>query len=1284
MTRRSFFLFFLMVLTACPLLRGQGIDLSNTFVLGVDADAEGRIWAATMEGLNCYDGIRNREFLTYNSEISANYLNDVLCDRTAPLVWAATRKMGLVCYDTESERFTTYHADAGNPSTLLSDDITHIFQDEEGRIWLSTFTEGIERFDREKGTFVHYNASTVPGFHWGRVQRFLVQDDCLYLGYWEDGLGIISLKDGTAEYYRHDAKDPSSLPSDEVRALFLDPHGNLWVGTTAGLALLNRSGKNFTVFRHDPSDPHSLPDGAVYAIDITQDDRLLVGTDQGGVCILDLKGALFFAGKVDFGQLDLGMGLHDSQVSVRSFCYDYNGNLWIGTAGMGLIPCPLSPPGTRHLRYPYHLSASNASALALSPEGNLLVGLQSGTVDVLDARRRKPQPLDLSLSGSVQALCVDRDGCLWAGSSDDGVLAVSPRKRMHSRLGQESLMVYTFLEDADTMWIGSGSGLFKLSRKDGRVLRHYGRVEGLADNIVYALERDREGRLWVGTYGRGLIIFSGKMDSLTRYDLPTGFFSNSINDLYSDTEGRTWVATSDGLARFDWDYTSVSRVYTRRDGLSNDNIRALAQDAEGNLWMSTHNGISCLTREGIILNYDERDGLPDGNYLGGAVAVSRDGTLFFGNTDGVAWINPPVLLARKELPPVVFRTKPSDLSVSYKDGPLTVEFCVPDYVLASQVEYSYRIPKIDDEWRECSNQLTFNQLPHGNYNLEVRARLRNQGWDGAVSSIPISVEPPFWKGRWGWLLYLALAIWVVTMVVLLERRRTRKKIERERLLQNQQVGEERMLFYTNVTHELRTPLTLIIGPLDDLAEDPELSPSVKERIGRVNQSAHQLLGLINQLLEFRKTETRNRKLSVTRGNLSTFVEDLFARFSTAPDNPQVSYVSQVEPDLELYFDPDALTLILNNLLSNAVKYTPKGQITLSARREDPDHVVVRVQDTGYGIPDEAIPHLFDRYYQAGGANQATGFGIGLSLVKGLCDLHKIAIRLSSQVGEGTTFTLTMDARETYPEADHVEPASEVVRARTVPEPVPDESKPLVLVVEDNSGICDFIRESLEEEFRVSTAHNGKEGLAIALKQVPDIIISDIMMPVMDGIQLCRAVKNDMVTSHIPVILLTAKSSVESRKEGYDVGADSYIVKPFNRALLVSRIQNILTTRSRLAKLLAKGESPQELSTMDNSFIHKFTEAVEASIQENSADVESLAEKLCMSPSTLYRKVKGLTGIPPNEFIRNIKLDKAARLLIGTDMTVAEIAFQCGMGSPVYFRNCFKERFGKTPTEYRNG
>ena len=507
--------------------------------------------------------------------------------------------------------------------------------------------------------------------------------------------------------------------------------------------------------------------------------------------------------------------------------------------------------------------------------------------------------------------------------------------------------------------------------------------------------------------------------------------------------------------------------------------------------------------------------------------------------------------------------------------------------------------------------------------------------------------------------------------------------------------EERLRFYTNITHELRTPLTLILGPLEDLLSDATLSPKHANKISIIHDSATRLLNLINRILEFRKTETQNRKLSVAKGDLGQLVQEVGLRYKELNPNNKVNYHIHIETeDTEIFYDADMITIILDNLMSNAAKYTSEGDITLSLRSVEENQIKyteISVSDTGHGIDAEALPHIFDRYYQAKSKYQASGSGIGLALVKGLSELHEGILKVESAVDTGTTFTLRLLTENTYPNAIHAQHDMEkkpMDAEETTITDTPTENHPIVLVVEDNADIREYIRSSFTDIYEVITAKDGKEGCELAQARIPNIIVSDIMMPVMDGIELCKRIKEDMRTSHIPVILLTAKDSLQDKEEGYASGADSYLTKPFSAKLLHSRINNLLETRKKIASLLALADTqPKQesavssLNKLDNEFLQKITQIIEENLEMEKMDIAFIADKMCMSHSTLYRKIKGLTDMSANEFIRKVKMRKGVELLMSGQYTISEIAYMIGFSSVAYFRQCFKDEYGMSPSDY---
>ena len=522
--------------------------------------------------------------------------------------------------------------------------------------------------------------------------------------------------------------------------------------------------------------------------------------------------------------------------------------------------------------------------------------------------------------------------------------------------------------------------------------------------------------------------------------------------------------------------------------------------------------------------------------------------------------------------------------------------------------------------------------------------------------------------------------------------------------QRQQVNEERLRFFTNITHELRTPLTLILGPLDDISHSSDITKAVKHKLAVIYQSAVRLNELITQILEFRKTETDNRQLRVVKANVVDAVHEVSLKYEELAQKPDVAikFVAPENP-IMMYIDKEVIAIILDNLVSNAIKYTDQGNIDICVerRRSGERHLVdITVSDTGHGISATALPHIFDRYYQENGPHQASGTGIGLSLVKKLVTLHHGEVKVESNLEQGTSFIVTLDENEIYPDAlrgdenasaklQGNDAASGVLNLEEAVLSV-ENGKPLLLVVEDNREILDYVAESFIDEFDVLKAGDGREGLALALDKVPDVIISDVMMPNMDGNAMCRALKKDIRTSHIPIILLTAKDSFEAKEKGYDSGADSYITKPFTHSLLRSRILNLLQQRRRDKMLIQESKETnlaqkkeqlrESLNKVDQEFFDKLNKLIEENIS-GDVDVNLIASNLAVSTSTLYRKMKALTGISTNEYIRKYKMQYAEHLLLEGKYSISEISFMVGMNSVAYFRRCFKAEYGEIPSEY---
>ena len=580
--------------------------------------------------------------------------------------------------------------------------------------------------------------------------------------------------------------------------------------------------------------------------------------------------------------------------------------------------------------------------------------------------------------------------------------------------------------------------------------------------------------------------------------------------------------------------------------------------------------------------------------------------------------------------------------------------------------------------------------------------MHNKVWSPTVV-FSLVVTPPFWLSWPAKVFYALLLIGAFIIFMRFYNRKIRVEYlyqsEKRQHEHEQELNQERMRFYTNITHELRTPLTLIMGPLDDISHHSDIPKETKHKLAVIRSSVERLNKLINQILEFRKTESENRRLCVSYGDIANSVQEVCLKYEelSRKDQVNIRFESHGGP-IKVYFDKEILTIIVDNLISNAIKYTDRGEIVISVerRREKDRHFVeIAVSDTGYGISAEALPHIFERYYQENGRHQASGTGIGLALVKNLVDLHQGTITVHSSQEQGSCFCVLLDADNIYQDCLHQESVEEATSGMVGEETPTDTEhsapeRSIVIVVEDNKEIRDYIAESLSARYDVRTADDGRAGLALALDVTPDIIISDIMMPNMDGTEMCRHLKADIRTSHIPIILLTAKDTVSAKQEGYEAGADSYLTKPFTSSLLEARVKNLLKQRQTLLRgsqtntdvtlEQKRAQLREALSEIDRLFYDKVNRLIEESIS-GDVDVNYLAANLNMSTSTLYRKMKAITGVTTNEYIRQYKMRYAEKLLLEGKYSISEISFMVGMSSMAYFRKCFKEEFGKIPSEY---
>lgn len=1212
--------------------------------------------------------------------------------------------------------------------------MTHISQAADGGVWITHYHTGIEHYNKQTKQLTWYTNKDIKEL---KTYNSCSLDDGngnLLIGHLLDGLSVLDLNTKTVRNLRHNSEDPSSLPDNSVRCIYKDRFNNIWVGTYQGLALFDPRTDSFISFRHNPNDNFSLGSNSINSICEMKDGTLWLSTDMAGLSILNLSQFTFHNPEIKFQNIIAGKPSNNlSSANVSCIFQDSFENVWIGHHRQGLNF--ISKNQQLFQTLPYHAGIISGKPLqklvwsiCRGKNQQIWIGGENELSLFQNGELKKSIDMNkyiLPINRYINSMKYDSKGFLWLGIYQGGVIKFNPKTMRAENIASQllhNMSVRNFFEDTDgKIWISTEAGLYSY---DNNSFRYEEKINNqLKDKVIYCFIRDRENQIWIGTFGEGLHIFDPEgnlKDVLSTYN---GFCSNAINDLYIDSHNNMWVGTRNGLVYMkDINNYSEYTLYDDKNSLANSHIRSIQEDHNGDIWVSTNIGISHLDKKkNVFYNFNYQDGTPFGNFLNGASCADSDGNIFFASLNGACYFNPAKIGNVNRVTPVeiisihgflqnneiqqeeyIIPFEEGTVNLPYDRNSFSISFAVPNYAQSGQIEYAYSMRGLEKAWYNITdqNQLTFRNISPGNYTFQVKARLKNHDWDEiTLAALPIHIHPPVWLTWYAKLLYFIIACLIGYTILRSYKRRlklqTSLELEKRNSQNKQELNEERLRFYTNVTHELRTPLTLILGPLEDLLTDVNLPQAFKNKIDIIYVSATKLLNLINQLLEFRKTETQNKKLTVAKGNLADLIMETGLRYKELNTNEKVTITISIETDNTiLFFDPEVIGTILNNLLSNALKYTPSGEIKLTMRNirvNDNIYTEVGVSDTGYGIESGDLPYIFDRYYQAKGKHQASGTGIGLSLVKSLVELHEGDVSVNSLVGNGSCFTFRLLNDNTYPSALHADNQpilKETVSILNITE-IEDrqDELPIVLVIEDNTDIREYIASSLSDTFQVITANNGKEGFEQAEVIIPNIIVSDIMMPEMDGIEFCRLIKGDVRTSHIPVILLTAKESIQDKEEGYESGADSYLTKPFSAKLLRSRILNLLDSRKKIAAQLMSQRQDDvkdtsiEMNRLDRDFLDKFTQLIEENLQKEKLDVDFLKDKMNMSSSTLYRKLKALTGLSPKEFVRKYRMDKAVELLLSGEYNVSETAYITGFSDSGYFRFCFKEEYGMSPSEY---
>jgi signal transduction histidine kinase/ligand-binding sensor domain-containing protein/DNA-binding response OmpR family regulator len=1190
---------------------------------------------------NLYFGTADGQLIIYNKKtnsfssykISADHLQGLLRSKRSAIIYASSTTGQLIAFNLNDKKIIT-----NTYSTSVS--FHSIYEDSKGGIWIEPRTEGIVRFDPVSRSFSHFSRQHID--HLNVINN--------HVKIWEDNNGLVwcFLKGGGFGYYDvatgkfdYTLSTPDAgiitLPTN-VYSVYFDKAGVLWLTTNERQLIKIILQSN--VFKQQVliDQGNTKYDNEVRGIYYDKNSRLWLGAKNGKLYVYQNDKKV--TGLFDNEPAE-GLGL------IYSILQDSRGNMWLGTKANGIYKAiPVNKEGTK-----YHLQH-------FLPAGK-----------------------------DIYALLEDKQGRIWLGSFDKGV--------------------YLVKEEGENLQFVPAAMLFRNYPKDVALkIRH--------------MALDANGNIWAGTTNGLLLLQTGsEAGTCSIYQKIPGdknsLGNNDIQFVFRDSKNKMWLATSGGgfcLAMGNQPFQSLQfRNYTTKDGMPNDYVLSCAEDAQGNLWLATENGLSRFdAAHTLFRNYDSYDGLPRASFSE-AAACSRlpDGQLVFGSTKGSIAFDPVRLNSDRMTANIAFtnlqinnedagpRRNDSVLNLKYNENIISIDYAILDQRAGNRHDLVYRLLGFDSTWYSDRQQrrTTYTNLPPGKYVFEVKSLNTDLYSNTPYKSVAITILPPPWKTWWAYLIYV-ICIGILLMIIrryALAMIRLRNKVAIEKRLAALKVN-----FFTNISHELRTPLTLIINPIEQLLRKEKLSAEGTAWVEVARKNANRMVRFINQLLDLRKVEDNKATLHISRTDIVSFIEKIAAHFAEALKSKQLKLEINAAPnEIVAWVDTEKLDIVIFNLLANAVKFTPERKaisINISQLPAEQSFLIA-VSDQGPGVDAGELKEIFDLFYEADHpATTQKGSGIGLALSKELVHLHggdiwavnnstggltvSVKIRLGAGKDRPGEFVESIQELPVYPEPEQLEQ----------PHASANPQAQLVLLVEDNDELRAFLNSQLSEFYRVEVANNGEEGWKKAVQLIPDLILSDIMMPVMDGIQMLDKIKNDINTSHIPVVLLSAKYSVESRIEGLRYGADCYITKPFHSEFLIASIDNLLRQRKKLFDSLVNKKPATELSpsaivvtSADETFLKEVIRVVEEKMTDPGFNMETVAGSMNMSRSAFYKKFKSLTGLTTVEFVRDIRLQRSKQYFDAGSTNIAEVAYWSGFSNPKYFSTCFREKYQVSPSDY---
>jgi signal transduction histidine kinase/ligand-binding sensor domain-containing protein/DNA-binding response OmpR family regulator len=1296
-------------------------SLDDDYIVNINRGPENKLWIETRSGINIYDPATEK--FTHNI---AGFLHSISIDRYIAVIkkdregdfWFLHKSWGIYRYNPVSKKTIHLLHQAADTVTISENAVSDLAQDSDGNILLIYRSGILERMD-PKSLRITYRSRIFNKLPDGLNSSYKIfidkQDDIwAFVPTYSAGVYFVNVKKGV---YKHIDKgnDQAHLNTNVVSSVIQDDKNRIWIATDhGGVNLLNKQDFKIQYLLSREDDTKTIGQNSITQLYKDDSGIVWVGTYKKGVGYYH-EGIIKFPLYTHHSSDPLSDLRSLSFSDINSFAEDKTGNIWVGTNGGGLVYFDRKKGAFKT----YLHDAGNINSLTnnvivcmfIDHAQKLWIGTYFGGLDCFDGKTFKHYKHNDALPGSI---------------SEDRICSIT------ENAGHQLL-------------VGTLSAGFNVFDSKTQTFTNYMSRAGenaIHSNYVSKLLEDRRGNLWVVT-SYGLDVLMKKTNRFIHFlhdeNNPNSLINNSTNNILEDNEGLIWISTREGISIYNYKTGKFTNI-SKQDGLPDNAVIDLQEYDKNNIWVSTPNGLSNIIIDRNpkgpkfrFVNYNETEGLQGREFTENSSLKTRDGELLFGGGNGFNMFKPSNIHTNKNRPNLIFTdfqvfnrslgvgekvngkvilprsiTGLKSLNLKYNDNVFSIEFAALNYFNPGKIKYQYMMEGFDKAWITADNKIrkaTYTNLDAGNYTFKVRAT-DNESWNNKELTLLISILPPFWKTTWAYILYAVVAI----SSLLYLRKRGINKIRQQFSIEKEREEAHRMheldlmkiKFFTNVSHEFRTPLSLIMAPVDKILKQIA-EPEIKRQLLLVNRNAKRLLNLVNQLLDFRKMEYQELKLHERNGDIIGFIKELSYAFTDVADQKNIRFIFDTELEsFHTSFDHDKIERILFNLLSNAYKFTPEGGqvsvlINVVGKREEEGQLLeIRVIDTGIGIEENKRERIFDPFFQNDipGSMLNQGSGIGLSITREFVRLHHGEILVESEFNQGSCFTVLLPLTQLDPAVfadspvllDHnPEFLPNAIQPKNGAREKRDGKRPTVLLVEDNDDFRFYIKDNLKAAFNIIEAENGKKGWQKALAQHPNLIVSDISMPEMNGIDLCMKIKNDTRTSHIPVILLTALIGEEQQLKGLETGASDYMTKPFNFEILQSKIKNILSQQEHMRKTYTKQveASPTEehIDSPDELFIKKVLILIDNNISNPNFSVEELSSEVFVSRYTLYKKILAMTGKTPNELVRSMRLKRAAQLLETGHLTISQICNKVGFKSQKYFVKTFKQEYNTIPSKY---